>query len=184
LKAVFLDRDGTVIRHVHHLSKTEQVEVIPNAVEAIKLLTSHHYQVYIITNQSIVARGFATHEQMHEVNKHVQSVLEKDGAKIGGYYACPHHPGPFESKNAYQTECDCRKPKPGLILQAASEHGITLGESWMVGDTESDITAGRRAGCRTILVKSSSIGLEASKHTQADFVAEDLLEAVKNILKT
>ena len=164
-KAIFLDRDGTIIADRGFVHKKEELELLPGAAEAIKLANKQGFLVVVVTNQSGIARGYFTEGQMKAFNAHLAWTLKTQGARIDAFYYCPHHPeAPIK---AYRKDCPCRKPQSGLILKAAEELNIDLAKSYMVGDSPRDAEAGRRAGCRTIL-----LGREA----------KDLLEAVKLIL--
>ena len=164
-KAIFLDRDGTIIADKGFVHKKEDLELLAGAVEAIKLANRHGFLVVVVTNQSGVARGLFTEEDVKAFNAQLAQVLAGQGTKIDAFYYCPHHPqAPLPT---YRKECDCRKPAPGLILRAARELGIDLSRSWTVGDNPRDVEAGKQAGCSTIL-----LGEEA----------KDLLEAVQAIV--
>ncbi len=177
--AAFLDRDGTVIRHVDLLADPDRVQLLPGAAAGLKRLAASGRAVVVVTNQPVVARGLATVEQIHEVNDRMKSLLAAAGVTLDGVYLCPHHP-------AYTGACSCRKPAPGLLLQAARELGLDLAASVMIGDRAADVEAGRRAGCRTIRVKSDAPpvplppGLEAEP--VPDAVAEDLAEAAELVV--
>jgi D-glycero-D-manno-heptose 1,7-bisphosphate phosphatase len=187
-KAVFLDRDGVLIHDVHLLTQCDQVELYPFAPQVLNDLHTAGYIVVVVTNQTVVARGLASEQEVEQVHAWIQELLQKtDGAQVDRFYFCPHHPN--ASLPAYRVECSCRKPSPGMIHRAACDLGIDLESSWMVGDRISDIIAGSRAGCRTILV-------ETGKHTEppiesndsdvngisADFCCTDLKAAVGIIL--
>lgn len=146
-QAVFLDRDGTINVEKHHLYKTEDWEWIPGAVEAIRGFRKLGFMVVVVTNQSGIARGLYTDEDVRRLHLYVDTLLEAEAARIDAYYYCPHHPDYGEKKS-----CNCRKPRPGLLLQAQGDFGIDLGSSFMIGDKYSDILSGRAAGARTIMV--------------------------------
>jgi len=162
-RAVFLDRDGTINREVDYLSQPEQLELLPGAAQAIALLNQAQIPVVVVTNQAGVARGFFTLEQVHAVHHRLDELLAADDAHIDHYYICPHHPTPGIA--LLPVECDCRKPKPGLLLQAARELNLDLSGSVMIGDKLVDIEAGRAAGCATILVRT---GYGAEQEPQLD----------------
>ncbi|MBI2192463.1 MAG: HAD family hydrolase [Planctomycetes bacterium] len=174
-KAVFLDRDGTVIRDVGYLSAPEDVHLLPYAARGILRMRELGYRVVLVTNQSGIARGYFTEDDFKRVEARMEEELAARGAGLDAVYYCPHLPGGAVA--AYAIECECRKPKPGLILRAARELGIDLGASVMVGDTEADIQAGRRAGCRTILLSTERVSLLI----QPDAHAAHLLEAVEHL---
>ena len=151
-KAVFLDRDGTLIEEVHHLATPDQVQLIPGAAEAVRQLNDAGVLVVVVTNQSGVARGYFPESRVAEVHAHLSALLAEYGARIDAYYHCPHHP--VEGVGAYGVVCDCRKPKPGMLLAAAHDLDIDLTRSWMIGDKVCDADAGTAAGCRTLLVRT------------------------------
>jgi len=175
-KAVFLDRDGTVNEEVHYLSDSKDLKLLPRVAEAIKMFNDAEYKVIIITNQSAIAKGFLTIEKLNEIHEKLLTLLNKKGAKIDAIYYCPHHPN---------EGCMCRKPKPGLLLKASKEHNIDLNRSYMVGDKLTDIEAGKRAGCKTILVKTGYGKEEIIKINTdncPDFITDNLYEAAKIII--
>ena len=145
--AVFLDRDGTINIEKDYLYRIEDFEFIPGAPEAIKRLKDAGYLVIVVTNQSGVARGYYSIEDVDRLHEHIQAELAKYGTSVDAFYSCPHHP--TEGVNEYVGECDCRKPEPGMLLQAARELRLDLGRSHMVGDKISDVMAGVAARCKT-----------------------------------
>ena len=147
--AVFLDRDGTINVEKEYLYRPQDFEFTPRAIEAIRMLNQAGYLVVVVTNQSGVARGYYSEEAVRALHVHVAQLLAADGARVDGWYYCPHHPG---GKAPYDLVCSCRKPLPGMLMAATEELGIDLGRSWMVGDKLADIEAGIAAGCRPILV--------------------------------
>jgi D-glycero-D-manno-heptose 1,7-bisphosphate phosphatase len=181
-RAVFLDRDGTIIEHVDYVYDCSQVKLIPRASEAIRLLNESGFRVIIITNQPGVARGYFTEETVKEINKYIQECLAKQGARIDKAYYCPHHTeGTIEE---YAKECDCRKPKPGMIERAVREVGIDLEGSFVIGDRNIDVEAGDRAGCKTILLTGKDhLNNEEEITTIADYIAPDLYEAVEWLME-
>ena len=148
--AVFLDRDGTINVEKNYLHRIEDFQFIPGAPEAIRQLNRAGYLVLVVTNQSGVARGFFSLAEVEALHRHMSGCLAEYGAKIDGYYVCPHHP--TEGQGAWRQQCKCRKGEPGLLLQAAAEHNIDLSRSYMIGDKEADIEAGEKAGCTSLLV--------------------------------
>jgi len=173
--AVFLDRDGVVIKDKNYQYKVADLELIEGASDSIKRLNAAGFLVIIVSNQSGIARGYFTEKDLEEFNSALLSEFKERGAMIDAIYYCPHHPTEAKVKK-YMVECDCRKPKPGILLKAAKEHGIELSKSWMIGDKESDVFAGKAAGCRTVLI--------GRKNALADYSAKDLNEAVDYILRT
>lgn len=146
LKAVFLDRDGTLNVDVAYLYEIEKFNWIPGAKEALKYLTEQGYTLFVVTNQSGVARGYFAEEKVHQLHAFIQSELAEIGVKIEKFYYCPHLPdGPIPK---YAIECDCRKPKPGMILQACHEYDIDKEKSFLVGDGKRDVEAAEAAGIR------------------------------------
>ena len=149
-KAIFLDRDGTINKYVGFLRNIDEFELIEGVSEAIKQINQSGYLAVVVTNQPVIARGEVTWDELHEIHKKMETLLGKDGAYIDGIYICPHHPDKgFEGERPeYKFDCDCRKPKPGLLLQAAKDYNIDLSKSYMIGDSERDVEAGRNAGCK------------------------------------
>ena len=158
--AVFFDRDGTVNQEVHYLSDPEQLELLPTVAQTISTLNSAEIAVVVITNQAGVARGYFPESRLEAIHARLQEMLNSHQARIDGFYYCPHHP--TEGLGDYRTTCECRKPMPGMLMRAANDLGLDLERSLMIGDRESDLDAGFRAGCRTALVLTG-YGEEASK---------------------
>ncbi len=157
-KAIFLDRDGTINKYVGFLRDINEFELIDGASKAIKMINQSGYLAIVVTNQPVIARGEVSWEELHEINKKMETLLGKDGAYIDGVYICPHHPDKgFEGERPeYKFDCDCRKPKPGLLLQAAADFNIDLSQSYMIGDSERDVEAGKAAGCKeSIMVETN-----------------------------
>lgn len=157
-KAIFLDRDGTINKYVGFLRNIDDFELIEGVSEAIKKINQSGYLAVVVTNQPVIARGEVTWNELHEIHRKMETLLGKDGAYIDGLYICPHHPDKgFEGERPeYKFDCDCRKPKPGLLLQAACDFNIDLSQSYMVGDSERDVEAGKAAGCReSILIETN-----------------------------
>ncbi|MHB8730458.1 MAG: D-glycero-alpha-D-manno-heptose-1,7-bisphosphate 7-phosphatase [bacterium] len=169
-RAVFVDRDGVLIKEVNHLTASSQIEILPGVPESLRRLRDAGWAVVVITNQSVVARGMVTEAGLREIHRALESQLRSRGATLDAIYYCPHHPeGAVAS---YRVACDCRKPAPGLLLRAAADLGIDLGASVMVGDAPSDIEAGRRAGCRTVLLRAAGeTGASGADHVAADLAA-------------
>jgi D-glycero-D-manno-heptose 1,7-bisphosphate phosphatase len=177
-KAVFVDRDGVLIVDKHHLVSTGQVELIRPSVEGVKRLNASGYLVIGISNQSVVARGMASINDVEKVNRRVISDYRSLGAKIEKIFFCPHHPE--GTVKEFSVKCRCRKPAPGLLLQAAAEYSVDFGSSWAVGDQPSDVIAGKRAGCRTALVKSA-YWEEDSLQVRPDLFCSDLKDFVDKL---
>ena len=158
-KAIFLDRDGTINKYVGFLRNIDDFELIEGAAEAIKLINQSGYLAIVVTNQPVIARGEVTWEELNEIHKKMATLLGKEGAYVDGIYICPHHPDKgFEGERPeYKIDCDCRKPKPGLLLQAAKDFNIDLSESYMIGDSHRDVEAGENAGVKkSILIKENN----------------------------
>lgn len=149
-KAIFLDRDGTINKYVGFLRNIDDFELIEGVAEAIKLINQSGYLAIVVTNQPVIARGEVTWEELNEIHKKMATLLGKEGAYVDGIYICPHHPDKgFEGERPeYKIDCDCRKPKPGLLLQAARDFNIDLSESYMIGDSHRDVEAGENAGVK------------------------------------
>jgi D-glycero-D-manno-heptose 1,7-bisphosphate phosphatase len=185
-KAVFLDRDGVINEIVHHKemgildspANVDEFNLFPDAADAINKLHQLGFKVIIISNQPGIAKDKLTIETFEKIRKKMKDELAQQGADIDAEYYCFHHP---EGKNmAYTKICDCRKPKPGLILNAAAENDIDLKNSWMIGDGITDIHAGIRAGCRTILIgrmKCDICNLMEDIGVKPDFIAQNLNKA-------
>lgn len=173
---VFLDRDGTLIEDPGYLREPARVQLLPGVAEALRTLRAAGFMLVVVTNQSGVARGYFNEIELAAVHDRMRELLAAGGVKLDGLYYCPYHPeGVVE---AYRKASDWRKPGCGMLLAAASDLGIDLGRSWMIGDAARDIEAGRRAGCRTVLLKESQ-----DQACGADVVAADLLEASRAVLR-
>jgi D-glycero-D-manno-heptose 1,7-bisphosphate phosphatase len=176
-RAVFLDRDGTIIEDVGYLDDCSRIKFLPRVSEAIKLLNKSGFKVIIVTNQAGVARGYFTEDTVKEINRYTQESLAKQGAFIDKIYYCPHHAeGTIEE---YKKDCNWRKPNPGMIEEAAREFEIDLENSFAIGDKSIDIEAGRRAGCKAILLASKGHPNKEGEIPLPDHIATDLYEAVQ-----
>ncbi|HEY5220725.1 MAG TPA: HAD family hydrolase [Candidatus Paceibacterota bacterium] len=179
--AVFLDRDGTIIRQVELLHKPSQLKLFPAAAPAIKAFNKMGYLVVIVTNQPVVARGMIGPKEVDHIHAVLIDRLGKRGATIDAVYYCPHHP--LANVKKYRMVCKCRKPAPGMILQAAKDHGIDLKKSFLIGDSTQDILAGNRAKVKMILVRTGHGGKDPWQHEgKPDFIVRDLAGTV-NIIK-
>ena len=157
-KAIFLDRDGTINKMVGFVTKSEQFELIEGAAEAIKAINKSGYLAIVVTNQPVIARGDCTFEELQTIHDKMETELGKVGAFVDAIYVCPHHTDKgFEGERPeYKCNCDCRKPKPGLLLQAAKDFNIDLSESYMIGDSHRDVEAGENAGVKkSIMVEEN-----------------------------
>jgi len=148
--AIFLDRDGTLIRDVGYLYRQEQVEILPRVAQAIRLLRGQGFLLVVVTNQSAVARGRLTEEELDRVHDALNARLAQDGAQLDGIYYCPHHP--TEGVGPYHAECDCRKPKTGMIVKATSDLGLDPSSSYVVGDQTSDMELAERIGAKGVRI--------------------------------
>jgi D-glycero-D-manno-heptose 1,7-bisphosphate phosphatase len=181
---IFLDRDGVVIEDSHYLGNSARVRLVPGAAETIAELNRAGWAVVIVTNQSGVARGLFPLEAVGAVHDRLAELLREYGARIDAFHFCPHHPE--ADVPTFRVECECRKPKPGMLCRAAAELGLDLAESWMIGDRESDLEAGVAAGCRTVLVRTgygsrvNPAGLDRDA-LRLELVAADLADAVAKL---
>jgi D-glycero-D-manno-heptose 1,7-bisphosphate phosphatase len=175
-RAAFLDRDGVLNVDHGYVFRPQDFEWLPGAVDALRLLQQAGYALVVVTNQSGVARGFYTLTDVEKLHAHLRAELLAQGVRLAAIYACPHHPDGVVP--AYRVQCNCRKPMPGMIEQAAREHGLDLAASCLFGDKLSDVEAGRRAGVgRCWLVGPQAAALVAGGH--ADSHADSLLAAVQ-----
>ena len=157
-KAIFLDRDGTINKYVGFLRNIDDFELIDGVAEAIRKINESGYLAVVVTNQPVVARGEVSFEELEEIHNKMETLLGKEGAYLDAIYYCPHHPhkGYEGERPELKIDCDCRKPKPGMLLKAAADFNIDLSRSWMVGDGENDIQAGINAGCKTVLLSNGN----------------------------
>lgn len=184
-KAIFLDRDGTIIKYIPFLNKKELVELIPNAAEAIKEINNSGYLCIVVTNQPIIARGESTVENLEEIHKRLEVLLGQHGAYIDKIYYCPHHPDKgFEGEvKELKIKCNCRKPQIGMLEEARKDFNIDFNQSYIIGDSTLDIKTGNNAGVKTILVKTGQAGNDKKYDVSADYIEKDLYSAVKKILR-
>jgi D-glycero-D-manno-heptose 1,7-bisphosphate phosphatase len=185
-RAVFIDRDGTISEEVGYVNHVSRYRVFPFAAEAVRALNEAGWLAVLVTNQAGVARGYFKEELIGQVHGLLAAELERGGARLDAVYYCPHHPSVGEAP--YRFDCDCRKPKPGLILRAAEELGLERARCWMVGDRHSDVELARNAGVRAafVLTGYGRGELEHQSHAwkhRPDLVAENLLEAVQKIIE-
>ena len=182
--AVFLDRDGTLNREVHYLDAPERLELLSGAADAVRRINRAGRLAIVVTNQPAVARGDLTPAGLERIHRKLKGMLGRHGAYLDAIFACPHHPdGGFSGEvRELKRECECRKPRTGLIDAACRDLAIDRGTSWMVGDTTSDIEAGRRAGLRTILLRTGYAGQDGKYLFRPDYVVSDLEAAVGWIL--
>jgi D,D-heptose 1,7-bisphosphate phosphatase len=154
MKAVFLDKDGTLVDDLPFNVEPGRISLCSGAGAALRLLSRLDYRLFVVTNQAGIAFGRFREQAMDTVHDRLQDLLFREQLALDGFYYCPHHPE--GSVAAYARDCHCRKPMPGLLLQAAHDHGIDLRSSWMIGDILHDVEAGNRAGCRTVLLDKGS----------------------------
>ena len=173
-RAIFLDRDGTINKYVGFLRDINEFELLPGAAKAIKKINASGYLAIVVTNQPVIARGEVTLEQLQEIHNKMETLLGQEGAYLDGIYFCPHHPDKgFEGEiSELKIDCDCRKPKPGMLLRAARDFNIDLTQSWMVGDGKNDIKAGQNAGCHTVLIGTEDFGQEKTVKSLLNFTRE------------
>lgn len=178
-KAIFLDRDGTINKYVGFLRNIEDFELIPGVADAIKQINSLGYLAIVVTNQPVIARGEISLQVLQNIHNKMETLLGNEGAYVDAIYYCPHHPhkGYKGERVEYKIDCECRKPKPGMLLNAATDFNIDLSKSWMIGDGENDILAGKRAGCKTCLIGDSCFGQDLSGKS-----LKEVIERLRKIL--
>lgn len=174
-KAIFLDRDGTINKYVGFLRNIDEFELISGVAEAIRKINASGYLTIVVTNQPVIARGEVTASELQLIHYKMETQLGAEGAYLDGVYYCPHHPHKgYEGEIAeLKIDCDCRKPKPGMLVKAARDFNIDLPASWMIGDGENDIKAGKAAGCQTALVGEGEYG--------QDMTGESLLSLINKL---
>ena len=173
-RAVFLDRDGVINRRAGkeaYVTRWEDFQFLPGVAEGIVALNRAGWSVIVVSNQRCVGRGLLSIEELEAIHRRMRTELLVAGAKVDGIYYCPHEKEPA---------CDCRKPAPGMLLTAANEHQVDLRSSWMIGDSETDVEAGKRAGCRT----AQLVADPESANGNADLFARSLVEASRRILRS
>lgn len=175
-RAIFLDRDGTINKLKGFLTSVDDFELEEGAAEAVRLINESGYLAIVATNQPVIARGEMSLDDLNVLHDKMETLLGEHGAYLDGIYFCPHHPDKgFEGERPeYKIDCDCRKPKPGLLYRAAADYNVDLAQSWMVGDDERDLLCGLHAGCRTALI---------GRDDRAEICGENLLDCVGKILK-
>lgn len=180
-KAIFLDRDGTINVYKGFIRNIQDFELLPDTEKAIEKINKSGFLCIVITNQPVIARGEVTVKQLNQIHNKMETLLGKGGAYIDGLYFCPHHPHKgYEGEIAeLKIECECRKPKPGMILKAAEDFNIDISQSYMVGDSENDILAGKNAGCKTILINGENNNYNYGQ----DMEVRNLMEFVEYLIE-
>jgi D-glycero-D-manno-heptose 1,7-bisphosphate phosphatase len=153
-RAIFLDKDGTLVENIAHNADPARIRLMPGVAEGLRALSRMPYRLFIVTNQPGLALGLITDAQFLRLSRSLEALFAGEGCTLSGVYFCPHHPAGVVRR--FAATCDCRKPKPGLLRDAAAEHGLDLAGSWMIGDILNDVEAGRRAGCRTVFVDNGN----------------------------
>jgi histidinol-phosphate phosphatase family protein len=175
-KAIFIDKDGTLIRDVPYNADPDLIVLEPHAGAALRLFRDQGYLLVMITNQSGIAKGYFKEEQLKGVHDRINELLCDDNVSLDGFFYCPH---------ARESTCSCRKPRPGMLLQAAALLNIDLVQSWMIGDILHDVEAGNRAGCRSLLINNGhETEWEITPAREPTIIARDLLEAAQLIIKS
>lgn len=183
-KCVFLDRDGTINVYKKLLHNIEDMKLIYNSAEAIKLINDSGYVCIVVSNQPVVAKNLCSIDDVVKINEKMKKLLAEKNAYLDDIFICPHHPdkGYPEENAEYKIKCDCRKPNIGMIEKAVKIYDIDLSESYIIGDSSIDIMTGKNAGLKTILVKTGLAGLDNEYNIKPDIIAEDLLSAVSKIM--
>lgn len=181
-RAVFLDKDGTLIDDVPYNVDPRKIRLCAGAFEGLRELRRAGFRLFVVSNQSGVAHGYFEEEQLTVVEQHLREMLAGGGVELDGFYYCPHHPEGKIARSA--VTCECRKPRPGLILRAAAEHQIQSAASWLVGDILNDIEAGRRAGCRTVfLLNGHETEWQMTPDRLPHHIASNLADAARWIVR-
>ena len=178
-RAIFLDRDGTINEYDGFITKPAQIKLIDGAANAIRNINNSSFLAIVVTNQPVIARGDVTFKELNKIHNKLETLLGEEGCYLDAIYFCPHHPDKgFDGEiPELKIDCDCRKPKPGLLIKAASRYNIDLSKSWIIGDGDIDILAGQKCGCRTIL-----IGKQPTM-SKPEFCANSLYDAVEIIMR-
>jgi D-glycero-D-manno-heptose 1,7-bisphosphate phosphatase len=178
--AVFVDKDGTLVHDVPYNVDPDRMTLTPRAGAGLRAMRAFGYSLIVVSNQSGVARGFFSESDLAGVEMRLRALLARESVELTSFVYCPHHPGGVV--DAYAIECPCRKPRPGLLERAAATHGIDLDSSWMIGDVLDDIEAGRRAGCRTILMDAGGeTEWVLTPERRPDYVVSDLWAAAQTM---
>lgn len=180
MRAIFIDKDGTLIEDVPYNVSPELIRLSWKAGPALQLFQMLGYSLFVVTNQPGIAKGFFTEQSMKMVHERLDELLAQYDVRLDGFYYCPHSPDGLVTR--YATVCDCRKPMPGMLERAAREHDIDLDQSWMIGDILNDVEAGRRAGCNTVLIDNGNeTEWVMSEMRKPHLVAPDLYSAARSI---
>jgi histidinol-phosphate phosphatase family protein len=184
-RTVFLDRDGTMVVDKDCLRRTEDLELLPQVAEAIRKLNLAGWRTVVVTNQPVIAKGFCDEKELQNIHNKLESLLGREHSFLDRIYFCPHHPkkGFPGERPELKIDCDCRKPKIGMIRQAATDLNVDLAQSWLIGDTTTDLQAAKNAGVKSILVRTGSAGKDGKYPMKPDFITENLLDAVNLILR-
>lgn len=183
-RAVFLDRDGTLVREVNGLTSPDQLELLPGAAQAVRELNHHGWLAILVTNQPVVAKGFCTEADIAVIHNKLDTLLGREHAYLDRVYWCPHHPekGFAGERPELKMDCDCRKPKPGMVLQAARDLNLDLTACWLVGDTTTDVETARNAGIKSVLLGTGHAGRDDKYKTTPTASAMNLLDSVRRIM--
>lgn len=180
-KAIFFDKDGTLIPNIPYNVNPDKISLYKDACIGLQALYNANYQIFIISNQSGIAKGLFKAPALKTVEKRLEELLFSQGVKMSGFYFCPHDPRGIVSE--YSKICTCRKPQPGMLLKAAKEHKIDLSSSWMIGDILNDVEAGNRAGCKSILINNGHETLwQGGEDRNPNFIANSINQAAQLIL--
>lgn len=182
---MFLDRDGTIIEQMGYINHFSRVKIFPFAIDAIKLFRQAGYKIVVVTNQAGVAKGYLTEAVLRDIHKRMLAEFENKGAKIDRLYYCPHHP--VEGKGVYKKDCNCRKPKTGMIDKAVKDLGIDIRQSYVIGDRDSDMEFAKRAGIDSVFVLTGYglgdyVNSKGALSFKAKFIANDILQAAQIIV--
>jgi len=182
--AIFMDRDGTIVKEVDLLHRVEDLELLPFSASAVKKINSSDYLTFLITNQPVVARNLCNMSAIKKIHNKLETLLGREGAYLNDIYFCPHHPdkGYPEENPDFKIDCNCRKPKTGMISKAVEEYNVDIGSSWFIGDRTADIQTGNNAGMKTILVRTGQAGKDGKFEVNPDYIFDNVEDAVDFIL--
>jgi D-glycero-D-manno-heptose 1,7-bisphosphate phosphatase len=181
-KAIFIDKDGTLIPDIPYNVDPEKISLQEGALQGLRQLQDAGFLLIIISNQSGVARGIFKEEALLPVQQKIESLLSEKGVVLDGFYYCPHYPNAVVKE--YAIECDCRKPQPGMLLKAARDLEIDLSQSWMIGDILNDVEAGKKAGCKTVLIMNGNSEEKSDTPVRTpDYKSKNIEEAAAQILQ-